>query len=60
MVRMKAFYIKTNAIPALFLGNDDAIFIFMTKELAEKYVEVSDAEPQETFRIVEIQVEEVV
>lgn len=57
---MRAFYIKTNHQPPLFLGNDDAIFIFMTRDLAERYVEVSDAEPQERFRVVEIMVEEVV
>ena len=42
-----------------FRFGNEAIFIFMTRELAMKYLDVSDAEPQEKFLIVEINVEEV-
>jgi hypothetical protein len=54
---MRAFYVKTNK--DLFLGNDEAIYIFMTKALAEKYLETTDAEPMKTMRVVQIEVTEV-
>lgn len=57
---MKAFYIKTNHNPPLFLGTEEAVFIFMTKELAQARLDVTEAVPQETMRIVEITVEEVI
>lgn len=56
---MKAFYIKTSDVPALFLGNDEAIFMFMTRELAQQRLDVTEADPGEGMKIVQIQVEEI-
>jgi hypothetical protein len=54
---MKAFYIKTG--DGLFLGDDEAIFIFMNRQSAQARLDITDAEPQEKMRIVEITVEEI-
>lgn len=54
---MRAFYIKTNEDKLL--GNEEAIFIFMTRQDARHRLETTEAEPRETLRIVEISVEEV-
>jgi hypothetical protein len=54
---VRAYYIKCAG--GLFLGNDEAIFIFMTRELAQTRLDETDAPPEEDMRIVPITIEEV-
>jgi len=54
---VKAFMVKTNK--GLFLGNDEAIFVFMTRDLAEQRLMTTEADLEENFRIIEVNVEEV-
>jgi hypothetical protein len=54
---VRAYYIKCEG--DLFLGNDEAIFVFMTRELAQARLDDTEAAPQENMRIVPITIEEV-
>jgi hypothetical protein len=54
---MRAFYIKCEG--DLFLGNDEAIFVFMNRDLAQARLDDTEAGPEENMRIVPITIEEV-
>lgn len=54
---MKAFWVKTD--DGKFLGNEECVFVFMSREEAEHRLATTDAEPQEKMWISEIRIEEV-